>query len=46
MYMIDHIRAYWLSRAMAIPGGASNADLKVEYWSAVAHMNSADRLSR
>jgi hypothetical protein len=33
-YQISHVAAYYLSRAMRIPGGASNSSvgLRVEYW--------------
>jgi hypothetical protein len=40
MHHIDHIRAYWLHRAMSIPGGASNETRKAEYWVYVAQLNS------
>lgn len=40
MHHIDHIRAYWLHRAMSIPGGAALEERRVEYWSCIAHLNS------
>lgn len=41
MHHIDHIRAYWLNRAMSVPGGASNDARRVEYWSYICNLNSA-----
>lgn len=33
-YHYAHIRAYWLYKAMSIPGGASSEDinLRIAYW--------------
>lgn len=45
MYQIDHIRAYWLSRAMSIPGGAAS-DQAVDYWLYIALHDIAERLSK
>jgi len=45
MHHIDHIRAYYLHRARAIPGGAALDQYRVEYWSAIAHYNSCRTLS-
>jgi hypothetical protein len=45
MYQIDHIRAYWLNRAMSIPGGASS-EQRGEYWRYIAHLHTAERLSK
>jgi hypothetical protein len=40
MHHIDHIRGYWLHRAMSVPGGASNTERKAEYWGYIAHLQS------
>ncbi len=36
---VDHIRAYWLHRAMQFPGGAALEQHRVAYWSCIAHIN-------
>lgn len=47
MYQISHIAAFWLQKAMTIPGGAANPDveLRVIYWPYICHYNTARRLS-
>ena len=39
MYHIDHIRAYWLHRAMSVPGGAALPERRAEYWTYMAHLH-------
>jgi hypothetical protein len=45
MHHFDHIRAFWIHRAMAIPGGASNETRKAAYWACMAQNHTYSILS-
>ena len=44
MHHIGHIAAFWLHKAMQVPGGHANEARRVEYWSCIAQYNSANLL--
>ena len=40
MQQVEHVYAYWLSRCMSIPGGASAPEAeRIKYWSYVAKLH-------